>query len=247
MTDDWDFYFLRVDDKPASIYVDLGARKSAPDPRLPCMAYVRLHMKAPRSDGLSSQEEFETLVAIEDLLKGGLVGADTDYVGRCTTNSCRDFFFYVAEPATWTERVRRCMNEFPSYEYEAGTRQEPEWSSYLSYLYPSEADRQTIENRRVCEALERNGDQLSEPREIDHWAYFSDEASLRAYVEGASQLGFAVRAISAPHDPSGRHCAQLWRMDVPSFQAIDGVTLALFKLASTHGGEYDGWESVVVR
>lgn len=48
ITDDWDFYFLQVDDKPASIY------DFAPNPKLPYMAYIRLHMREPRTDGLSS-------------------------------------------------------------------------------------------------------------------------------------------------------------------------------------------------
>lgn len=246
MTDDWDFYFLRVDDKPASIYVDLGAHGFAPNPKLPHMAYVRLRMREPRSDGLSSREEFDALVAVEDALKAALVDPETDYVGRCTTNSCRDFFFYVAHPGTWASRVAACMRSFGGYLYEADTREEPDWSSYFSYLYPSDADRQTIENRRVCEALERNGDKLSEAREIDHWAYFPDAESLKAYVAEATQLGFEVRAISVPDEAHRSYCARLWRSDIPAFNAIDDVTLPLFDLAAKHGGEYDGWESIVV-
>lgn len=115
------------------------------------------------------------------------------------------------------------MLSFDGYPYEADTREEPGWSSYFSYLYPSTADRQTIQNRRICEALERNGDKLSEPREIDHWAYFASAKSLTAYVKEALQLGVKVRAISAPDD-----------------------TLPLFNLAAKNGGKYDGWESIVV-
>lgn len=246
MTDDWDFYFLRVDDKPASIYVDLGAYSSAPNPKMPHMAYVRLHMREPRDDGLSSQAEFDALITVEDALKAALVNTETEYVGRCTTNSCRDFFFYVSTPQAWPARVSTCMRSFVDYRYEADTREEPDWSSYFSYLYPSDADRQTIENRRVCEALERNGDKLSEPREIDHWAYFNDEESLNAYVAEARQLGFEVRAVSAPGGTHNKHCAQLWRSDIPAFNSIDDVTLPLFNLATKNGGEYDGWESIVV-
>ncbi|WP_255991631.1 DUF695 domain-containing protein [Chitinolyticbacter albus] len=246
MTDDWDFYFLNVDDKPASIYVDLGVHDAAPNPALPHMAYVRLHMREPRDDGLSSQAEFDTLVAIEDALTAALVNEETEYVGRCTTNFCRDFFFYVARPQAWSTRVAACMRAFEGYQYDVGTREEPDWSSYFSYLYPSDADLQTIENRRVCEALERNGDKLSEAREIDHWAYFGNEASLHAYVEAARQLGFKVRTISDDDEACNKHCAQLWRSDIPAFNTIDDVTLPLFNLAATHGGEYDGWESVVV-
>ena len=48
MTENWDFYFARVDDRPASLFVDLGAVEEAPIERLPTMAYVRVEMNAPR-------------------------------------------------------------------------------------------------------------------------------------------------------------------------------------------------------
>ena len=246
MMEDWDFYFLQVDDKPASIYVDLGACEAAPNPQLPHMAYVRLHMKEARADGLSSQAEFDALVAVEDAFIASLANPETAYVGRCTTNSCRDFFFYVAHPQTWSSRVDDCMLSFKDYRYEAGTQEEADWSSYFSYLYPSPADRQTIENRRVCTTLQQRGDKLSVPREIDHWAYFADADSLNAYVEEARQLGYSVRAISASDNTCSSHVAQLWRSDIPAFNAIDDITLPLFNLAAKNGGEYDGWESVVV-
>lgn len=245
MTDEWDFYFLRVDDRPASIYVDLGAVATAPLAHLPHMAYVRLNMLAPRDDGLSSQGEFDTLVLIEDALKDGLVDARTDYVGRCTTDGCRDFFFYVAEPADWPERVAACLRAFPAYRHEAGTREDPGWSAYFDYLYPSEADQQTIQNRHVCDNLQSHGDALTKPREIDHWACFPDARSRDAFVEEAQRLGFALRA-QVDNDGERPCGVQIFRTDVPSHGAIDGVTLPLHALAVQLGGEYDGWETAVL-
>ena len=66
MSDEWDFFALRVDDAPASIFVDLGIAKEAPIRTFSRMAYLRVLMRNPRADGLSSQEEFNDLIAIED-------------------------------------------------------------------------------------------------------------------------------------------------------------------------------------
>lgn len=105
MTDNWDFYSCRVDNKAASIYVDLGAIEMAPVASLPFIAYVRIAMNAPREDGLSSNGEFDVLMVIEDSLKQALADERTAYIGRCTTNGCRDFFFYTAETDAWEYRV----------------------------------------------------------------------------------------------------------------------------------------------
>lgn len=40
MSENWDFYMLQVDDKPAAIFVDLAARESAPNAALPHVAEV---------------------------------------------------------------------------------------------------------------------------------------------------------------------------------------------------------------
>jgi len=248
MSENWDFYFKQVEDKPASMFVDLDAALSAPDAALPFMAYARVRMPNPREDGLSSQEDYETLLAIEDAFTAGLTGEGraTDYVGRCTTNGCRDFVFYLAQPEGWDARVAECMRAWPDYECETGTRAEPEWTTYFEYLYPGEADRQIIENRRVCDSLESHGDRLQEAREIDHWAHFADQAARDAYVAEAMQAGFAVRNLWGPDDQDDRYGADLWRSDIPAYNTIDDVTLPLFHLAAKHGGDYDGWECEVL-
>jgi hypothetical protein len=242
MTDDWDFYAVRVDDKPGSIYVDLGAERIAPDADLRHMAYIRLFMRQPRPDGLSSQEEYETLIAIEDALTAGLCGPSAAYVGRCTSDGCRDFYFYISVPGSWSRRVDDELSDFDGYEFETGVLEDPDWSTYFRFLLPSETDRHRIQKRRACEALEHRGDKLINAREIDHWCYFPDDPSLRAFVAEALETGFAVRKISVGNSGQLRHCAQVWRSDVPAYDQINDVTLPLFESARKHGGEYDGWE-----
>lgn len=241
MTDDWDFYSARADGKPASFYVDLGAEASAPVEALPHMAYLRLRMQQPRDDGLSSQSEFDQLIAVEDKLEASLCNDLTAYVGRNTSNGCRDFYFYVSAPDTWSARAAAAMKSFPDYEFQTGVREDPEWSTYRNFLLPSPWDRERIQNRRVCEQLEQHGDKLSASRAIDHWAYFSNAASATAFIDEVRPLGFQLKEEprhDEERDAIGVHVA---RVDVPSPRGIDEVTRPLFEAAQRHGGEYDGW------
>jgi hypothetical protein len=57
VNEDWDFYALRVDDQPASIFVDLALASKTPITGTAVMVYVSVKTRAPRPDGLSSQEE----------------------------------------------------------------------------------------------------------------------------------------------------------------------------------------------
>lgn len=155
MTDDWDFYFcsVGVDDRPASIFVDLGVAKDAPLAAYPVMSYVRVSMRNPRHDGLSSNEEFETLKSMEDQLGDLLTrGGSAVYVGRNTSNGYRDFYFYCAREVDWDTRVAESMVS-SGYTYECGSRADPEWHTYFDFLFPGDREMQSIQNRRVCDSL----------------------------------------------------------------------------------------------
>lgn len=209
------------------------------------MAYVRLYMNQPRSDGLSNQEEFDALNDIEKALETDLCGDDSGYVGRNTSGGCRDFYFYVSTAENWQSKVDRALSAFKNYDYDTGTHQDAEWSTYLNFLLPGKVDRQKIENRRVCEALERHGDKLVQGREIDHWSYFQSAEAVDSFLEEVKADGFQVRHRPVGDEGELRFGAQVWRFDLPSFANIDGVTLPLLEATERHGGEYDGWECPV--
>jgi uncharacterized protein (TIGR01619 family) len=247
VSQNWDFYFLSVDDKPASIFVDLGIVHEAPVQGLPFMAYIRVFMQNARSDGLSSSQEFESLKFIEDSIQSQpILDGETVYVGRNTSNGCRDFYFYVARSNDWDSRVKAVMKSFASYEFDCGCRNDPEWKTYFEFLYPSATDRQCIENRRVCDVLEKRGDLLNRAREIDHWAYFPNADARSAFIDGAVRLGFRLCSTSEPDGPGDHYGVRISRVDLPAPDSIDDVILPLFQLAAQLGGRYDGWETQVI-
>ncbi|WP_028454909.1 DUF695 domain-containing protein [Chitinilyticum litopenaei] len=247
MADDWDFYSLQVDDLTASIFVDLSLEHEAPVTGFPFMAYVRLYMISPRGDGLSSQEEFEILCNLEDALTQALANFSSIYVGRNTSDGCRDFIFYVATPENWSEQVAQALAGHAGYRYETGYREDATWSVYLDFLLPSPMDREKIENRRVCATLERMGDKLEAHREIDHWSYFPTREAADAFLAEVQQLGFQLRSFTSHESQEPAIGVQIWRNDIPSFSNIDKVTYPISLAATRHAGKYDGWECPVER
>jgi hypothetical protein len=246
VSDDWDFYFCHVDGKPGSIFVDLGIAAEAPIASHPHLAYVRVVMRNPRADGLSSQEEFDALIQLEDRLTGVLTKqGDARYVGRNTSAGTRDFYFYAQAGANWRKRVGAAMTGMSEYRYEAGTRFESDWRTYREFLRPSGEDMERIQNRRVCDNLRKNGDPLTASRAIDHWAYFQDEQSRASFIARVTQLGFEVRSRFSEDETAGRFGVCVSRIDLPSFATIDDITLPLYRAAAEVGGDYDGWETEV--
>lgn len=244
----WDFYMCRLDDKPAFIFLPLDLLKQNPPlATYPHLFLVRLHFLHPREDGLSSQEEFDTLVTIEDSVQAAVTAEQAAvYAGRVTTDGYRAFVFYTAAPERSQEQVAQVMRGFPAYEYSTSTRPDENWNLYREFLYPAPKQFESIQNRRVLASLEKNGDPLTQGREIDHWAHFPTAQARDRFVRMALELGYSLRPDGAAKADRG-FPARMFRVDVPSYANIDDVTWPLHEAAAEVGGEYDGWESPAVR
>lgn len=244
MSADWQFYFCTVDDQPASIFLNL---EQTPDARLSHLGVVRVTMRSPRPDGLSSQEEAPELYRLEDALEADLLNDRTLLVGRLTSGGFRDFFFYLDEDDGWEQRVKIALRVFAAYEVDVYFRPDADWSVFRDFLYPDDEQRQSIENGKMGARMEELGDRLEQAREIDHWINFSSETAMREFETATEALGFRRRGTTHHSEDELPFSLQIYRVDVPSYAEIDAVTLPLFRLAKEHGGDYDGWETQVVQ
>lgn len=242
MAEDWNFYLCRVDDKPASIFLDLALHDAAPITAFPQLGYAHVYMQQPRPDGLSSNEEFETLSLIDDALEDALKPLAGRYAGRLTTDGFRTFYFYAADASSFEAAFAALMSRFAGYDFETGHRDDPDWSIYREFLYPGPVDRQRIANQNVVNVLLDRGDKPQIPRPIEHWSYFPDAARAAAFAEWLGDRGFTTDACK-PVEP-GSHLVRFMRVDQSA--EIDNVVLPLHARAEELGGEYDGWECQVI-
>lgn len=237
MSEDWDFYPLLVDGEPASIYLDLGLAAEAPIVGQPYLSYLRVYMREPRPDGLSSQDEFDSLIAIEDSLQSSLGSSqEMTYVGRNTSSGNRDFYFYSAQPDALEVLIRNAMADHSDYSFKVGQRHDPSWDVYLRFLHPRPEDLQRIMNRRVLENLASHNDDHSIARIIDHRAYVPSLEAAEVLKVILVKDGFNVNEVEASEESV---IVDFNRSDRPS--DIDEVVIPLARRIEELGGDYDGW------
>lgn len=246
MSDEWDFYFCHVDDKPASLFIDLGIRDDAPLSGLTEMAWLRLYMREPRDDGLSGKTEYERLTEIEDALSEAISDdPKVAYVGRNTSDGCRDFYFYCCNGHTAESCLSSAMVPYSEYEFETGSRSDEEWSTYFEFLYPSDREYQMILNGRVLANLESHGDKHHIEREVCHWVYFKSSDDRSRFLRTAIEKDYKL--VNEHDDGEGDRAYGLTvgRVNAVDFTTINNVVLELFDLAIEYNGDYDGWETSV--
>jgi hypothetical protein len=248
LSDDWDFYFARVNGAVSSIFVDLGVRPDVPLEKRPWLLWVFVDLQAPNAEGLSTQEEAPALHSIGDALDAMIAPTcGAQLVGRVTGAGRREFYFYAEEPGPLDEAVGNAMKGFETYVHECGSSLQPDWDQYVNLLYPSASNLQRMFNRRVLESLAERGDSHETPRRVDHWLEFRDEAARAACRDTLLAIEFSVESefTSEEADADLPHTLVVSREDSVDSHSINGITLELARLAAEHGGRYEGWESPV--
>jgi hypothetical protein len=246
---DFDFYLVEMEGRPASFVVDLAAGAHAPLASHPLRIDIRVPMLSPRPDGLRSASELDALGDLEDGLTRRLEAAlDTIYVGRAVFAGHTILHYY----APGTARARK--DELPTlsgtvapYRPSWAVDDDPGWSVYLEVLTPDPYEHATIWNRRLLRSFEEGGDHLHRPRPVDHYAFFpgSDQAERAATALRAA--GFATEPVVAPREDGDAWGLTFHRDDALAGGRPDQFCAEILDIVLPEGGDYDGWGAPHVR
>ena len=246
--DHWEIYVTYVDDKPAVVLVDMTVAEVAPLVGKPTLVWLWVHLQSPDEEGFPSEDEDMRLNEIEDAVTEAVDSTMAKYVGRITSDGRREFYFYTNVPHEFRTAAAAAMTAAPEYRFDIDDADDAEWNHYRDVLYPSPEDFQQIHNQHVISRLHREGDSLTQPRPVDHFANFKSEADREAFVVMAEAMGF--EAVSRPErndETEFPFALGLLRIDPVDAETVDRVTFELFELAQKHDGEYEGWASKVVK
>lgn len=244
---EWDFYFSNVDNNPSSLFVDLGLYKVAPIENKSNFMWISIKMNEALANGLSSSGESEQLSKIEDNLVRKINSEFySTYVGRLTSNGNRDFYFYVGDTTSYEKVLAEFSRTYPDYQMEYGLKTDENWSGYFNFLYPSPQQFQSIQNRRVIDQLEKNGDKLTKMRDVNHWIYFNTKRDRDLFLKRIMYDGFTI--VTRDYDKASGglpYKLHIKRIDKVDWNSVDSYVLYLWELANKFKGVYDGWETSV--
>ena len=242
----WDFFMCRIEGAPASIRTNLALIEVAPLEGLSQRLQFYIKMQNPRPDGLSSNEEYPILCDIEDALGDKAEAIGAVLAGVVKSEGFLELWFYTQNAEALAKTCEDALQTFEGYQSGYNIAEDPEWEDYFDFLYPDEFSYQTMQNRKVLMQLEKNGDKMEVPREIDHFIYFKEAAQQQAFAKEAEAKGFKVRfnddEFVEDRKAEGKeypYMVEATREDSPL--AIDDIVWDLLELASPFEGNYDGW------
>ena len=242
----WDFFMCRIEGAPASIRTNLALIEVAPLEGLSQRLQFYIKMQNPRPDGLSSNEEYPILCDIEDALGDKAEAIGAVLAGVVKSEGFLELWFYTQNAEVLAKTCEEVLQTFEGYQSGYNIAEDPEWEDYFGFLYPDEFSYQTMQNCKVLMQLEKNGDKMEVPREIDHFFYFKEAAQQQAFAKEAEAKGFKVRfnddEFVEERKAEGKeypYMVEATREDSPL--DIDDIVWDLLELASPFEGDYDGW------
>ncbi len=247
--EDWAVYFSPIHEgKIGSILVDLGFNNVAPIKSQPNLITVKMFMNNPAEDGLSSAEENPLLNQIEDYYIELIVKKyRATYPGRLKYDGQIFSYFYSERTDEIENIIEKIRVQYSNYRFEYNVIEEKDWNAYFEVLYPSPMEMQSIQNALVIENLEKHGDKLEKERQVDHWIYFNSISDRENFIEAIKEDGFEIENKNKISDEENPFQLHISRTDKVDYQSVDDYVLYLWEKAQEFNGDYDGWETFVIK
>jgi uncharacterized protein (TIGR01619 family) len=248
--ENWDVYMAKYKSMPGSFSLNMALKPKAPVKTLPFVLITGVSFKNCDSDGMPTKKEFINLYTISDSLKKIMDRVVTNTLAGSFTSVCQRLdYFYVSDTAGLREQLAFFYREkFPHYSpHYINIKEDKSWAAYLDFLYPGEESYEFMQNQKLVTALQNGGDKLLKDRLVEHWLYFKTDIDRNCFITYAIKQKFAViskERSSDPKTPFKLHISRSNKVDVAS---ISKITIDLKKQAKKCNGEYDGWETIVVK
>jgi hypothetical protein len=178
---------------------------------------------------------------IDAAVKNNLAGTFTHQCERMD-------YYYVADTAGIRENLRKLYEtQFKFYESYTNITADKNWKVYLEFFFPNEETLETMSNQKVVIKLQEAGDKLDKPRQVDHWIIFTTEKDRNCFVSYLVHHNFKIETKEKAVNTKNQFKLHISRTDKVDLPSINKLTLELRKEAKKCNGDYDGWETFVIK
>ena len=247
---EWDNYIFPLNGRPVSIMLNMALKERAAGLGRPYAIILRTKYTDVDKYGFPGDADKEKLDSLENDLEQTLAKQNgAIYAGRFTQRGLREFYFYVLDTVDYSIHCQSVMNKYPSLPWLAKAVHDRNWVNYNEVLYPSEIEKEKMENRKMIMTLQTKGDDLSRARRIEHTLYFKVAQSRRTFLTTPTLQGFNVSEmpVEKSNDTEYPYLLIIWQHEKPELRKMNETTLKLTQLALKNGGRYEGWQTKVLK
>jgi regulator of RNase E activity RraB len=232
-----EFYELLDDENvPYRCDVELDLLEEAPQEERPSLLWLFV-----KADSVT-----ETLEAFtKDLITTLSTSMDALFAGRVMKEGWAEFYFYAPQSKRFENISSEVMSRHGGYVYERGSSRDSKWEMYSDNLYPDAYGLLSIQNRHTISALVDAGDDLTLPREIEHYLFFQTKSSMERAVAQLASHGFGVKEYVTEDESDYMYGVVLVKSEAITPEVVEETTTSLYESAIQEHGNYEGWSTVL--
>lgn len=245
----WDAYIAIYENGEGSTTLNMDLKKDAPKAELPYILITGVTFSNCTEKGFPEKEEFNKLYEVSDEVETIISKLTKMELAGTFTYQCERLNYYYINDTTQIRSKLTALykNKFSNYKHYINIKPDKNWEAYLNFLYPNEEIQESMSNQKVIEQLQKGGDNSTKSRQVDHWLYFSNEKNRNLFEKLITQNGFKIETKEKIDDPSKPFKLHISRNDKTDPESISKITLELRKKAKELEGDYDGWETYIVK
>jgi len=232
-----EFYELLDDENiPYRCDVELDLIEEAPQEYRPSLLWLFV-----KADTVTESLESFT----QDLASSLNTSLDAVFAGRVMKEGWAEFYFYAPQSKRFENISSDVMNRHGGYVYERGSSRDGKWEMYIDNLYPDAYGLLSIQNRHTIDALVEAGDDLSIPREVEHYLFFQTKSSMERAVSQLASHGFEVKEYVNDDESDYGYGVVLVKLEAITSEIVEETTTSLYESAMQEHGLYEGWSTVL--
>jgi hypothetical protein len=247
--DNWDVYLAQYEKGPGSVTLNMDLINRAPIVDLPYILITGVKTKQCDPNGFPIQKELNNLYKISDSIISMVNRFTKAEVAGSFTYQCERLdYIYVKDSISLRSTIAAAYKKlFPEYIPYIKFSIDKEWKAYKEFLYPNEETIEYMSNQKVINHLVEGGDDLNKSRQVDHWIYFQSKQDRDKFINYAKKNSFKIESEKYLKGEKLPYQLRISRTDKVDLASITSVTLQLKKEAIKFLGDYDGWETFIVK
>lgn len=247
--DEWDVYMAQYEKGLGSTVLNMSLKQTAPKKEFPFVLVTGVTFKDCDAEGLPGKKQFPELYKISDSVNACLErNCQMVFAGTFTYQCERLDYYYIKDSSTIRKELFKMYNaHFKNYTPYINIKADSQWEAYLSFLYPNEEAFETMQNQKVVLNLVKEGDKLEKERKVDHWLYFSTENDRNCFITYATANKYKIENKELLKNSVRPYKLQISKTGKVDLQSITAITIELNRQAKKCHGNYDGWETMVIK
>lgn len=232
-----EFYELLDDENiPYRCDVELDLIEDAPQEESPWLLWLFI-----KADNVT-----EALEAFsQDLITSLNTTLGAIFAARVMKEGWAEFYFYAPNAKRFENISSEVMNMHGGYIYERGSSKDGKWEMYIDNLFPDAYGLLSIQNRHTISALLEAGDDLTLPREVEHYLFFQTKTSMERTIAQLASHGYTLKEYAQDDESDYAYGAVLIKIEPITPDIIHETTTSLYESAIQEHGIYEGWSTIM--